>query len=611
MNITNEERMDESVGVILGTKPASPSEFFIAVKRDFPLQLDDTVWTETQIKLSDGISENQTIRFYGIVDSVERSYEGLEYDSDMYYISNIPVEERYVARVKITKIEPEILVPPRPNAKVFLARGEDFRKAIGADTMKRKIPAGLSLAQDEVVYIDLDFVDGEKGAHISISGISGVATKTSYGMFLLHEIMRESKRSEVTSSKYAAIIFNVKGEDLLFIDKPNKKFHNQNSDEERKKWRKISEQIYKDFIETRKGFSVFDVKFFAPPKKNSATLRPDVSQKPESEVETFALTFFDFAKYNLIKYCLSEDDSDNLKALVETVAEYLSRKVEDLENKIKNGSIKSEEFNGSIYISGSKIDDLDGFLQYLERVWDNQKDELFQKIRYYNHPTFNAFIRRVKNFSTYVGHIITPRAALYNSGKEGVFRKIINIKPGNIYVIHIGNLQEPAQRFLVGSILSRIFEEQERGSERKVIVFLDELSKYAPREGTSPIKSILEDIAERGRSLGIILIGAQQSARTVSKKIIMNSSVKVVGRMSPEEVHSPEYDFLSDEMKKRLTVFQPGRLILYQPSVFAPIPIKFPLPFWATRFSEVAEDISKFENVEEKIIIKEKEEDIF
>jgi DNA helicase HerA-like ATPase len=611
MNITNEERMDESVGVILGTKPASPSEFFIAVKRDFPLQLDDTVWTETQIKLSDGISENQPIRFYGIVDSVERSYEGLEYDSDMYYISNIPVEERYVARVKITKIEPEILVPPRPNAKVFLARGEDFRKAIGADTMKRKIPAGLSLAQDEVVYIDLDFVDGEKGAHISISGISGVATKTSYGMFLLHEIMRESKRSERTSSKYAAIIFNVKGEDLLFIDKPNKKFYNQNSDEERKKWKKISEQIYKDFIETRRGFSVFDVKFFAPPKKNSATLRPDVSQKPESEVETFALTFFDFAKYNLIKYCLSEDDSDNLKALVETVAEYLSRKVEDLENKIKNGSIKSEEFDGSIYISGSKIDDLYGFLQYLEKVWDNQKDELFQKIRYYNHPTFNAFIRRVKNFSTYVGHIITPRAALYNSGKEGVFRKIINIKPGNIYVIHIGNLQEPAQRFLVGSILSRIFEEQERGSERKVIVFLDELSKYAPREGTSPIKSILEDIAERGRSLGIILIGAQQSARTVSKKIIMNSSVKVVGRMSPEEVHSPEYDFLSDEMKKRLTVFQPGRLILYQPSVFAPIPIKFPLPFWATRFSEVAEDISKFENVEEKIIIKEKEEDIF
>ena len=56
-----------------------------------------------------------------------------------------------------------------------------------------------------------------------------------------------------------------------------------------------------------------------------------------------------------------------MKALVETVAEYLSRKVEDLENKIKNGSIKYEEFDGSIYISGSKIDDLYGSFNILKK----------------------------------------------------------------------------------------------------------------------------------------------------------------------------------------------------------------------------------------------------
>jgi uncharacterized protein len=43
-------------------------------------------------------------------------------------------------------------------------------------------------------------------------------------------------------------------------------------------------------------------------------------------------------------------------------------------------------------------------------------------------------------------------------------------------------------------------------------VVLDELNKYAPREGTSPIKELLLDVAERGRSLGMILIGAQQTA---------------------------------------------------------------------------------------------------
>ncbi len=38
-------------------------------------------------------------------------------------------------------------------------------------------------------------------------------------------------------------------------------------------------------------------------------------------------------------------------------------------------------------------------------------------------------------------------------------------------------------------------------------VVLDELNKYAPRHGSSPIKEILLDVAERGRSLGIILAG--------------------------------------------------------------------------------------------------------
>ena len=57
---------------------------------------------------------------------------------------------------------------------------------------------------------------------------------------------------------------------------------------------------------------------------------------------------------------------------------------------------------------------------------------------------------------------------------------------------------------------------------RKPLLFvvLDELNKYAPREGESPIKEILLDVAERGRSLGIILIGAQQTASEVERRII-------------------------------------------------------------------------------------------
>ena len=41
----------------------------------------------------------------------------------------------------------------------------------------------------------------------------------------------------------------------------------------------------------------------------------------------------------------------------------------------------------------------------------------------------------------------------------------------------------------------------------------------------------LLDVAERGRSLGIILIGAQQTASEVERRIVANSAVRVVGRL--------------------------------------------------------------------------------
>ena len=51
--------------------------------------------------------------------------------------------------------------------------------------MERRLPAGLG-RDGSPIYLNLDFLDGTRGAHVSISGISGVATKTSYALFLLH-----------------------------------------------------------------------------------------------------------------------------------------------------------------------------------------------------------------------------------------------------------------------------------------------------------------------------------------------------------------------------------------------------------------------------------------
>ncbi len=73
-----------------------------------------------------------------------------------------------------------------------------------------------------------------------------------------------------------------------------------------------------------------------------------------------------------------------------------------------------------------------------------------------------------------------------------------------VTVVDLHNLPDRAQRFVVGVILQAEFERKEKSGTAKPLLFvvLDELNKYAPREGTSPIKEVLLDIAERGRSLG-------------------------------------------------------------------------------------------------------------
>jgi DNA helicase HerA-like ATPase len=99
----------------------------------------------------------------------------------------------------------------------------------------------------------------------------------------------------------------------------------------------------------------------------------------------------------------------------------------------------------------------------------------------------------------------------------------------------------------------------------------------------------LLDIAERGRSLGVILVGAQQTASEVERRVVANSAIRVVGRLDPAEALRPEYGFLSSTARQRAAFLRPGSMILQQPHLPVPIEVAFPFPSWATRQSEAAE----------------------
>src|SRR5262249_27624478 len=211
------------VGMVLGTEESTPLEWWVAIDPDAHLQLDDVVSVRTLVSGSD------EVQISGLVDLVRAQHEGSRFESDVFLAEQgvLPLKVARAAHVITTRVEPEIWVPPRPGDPVFRVRDDDRELALHFDRMEEKLAAGFS--RDGLpVFLDLSFVDGRRGAHINISGVSGVATKTSYASFLLFSLFGSGVLGyEAANTK--AIIFNVKGEDLLFLDHANRKLTPEDS----------------------------------------------------------------------------------------------------------------------------------------------------------------------------------------------------------------------------------------------------------------------------------------------------------------------------------------------------------------------------------------------
>jgi uncharacterized protein len=122
-----------------------------------------------------------------------------------------------------------IYMPVQSESPVRFADESGIHIALGIDKLleyekehkeKVAIPAGLIRMSNGTkvrVYLDRRYVLGPEGAHVNITGISGLATKTSYAMFLIQSILQT-----VAANEIAVILLNVKQNDLLVIDKPRK-----------------------------------------------------------------------------------------------------------------------------------------------------------------------------------------------------------------------------------------------------------------------------------------------------------------------------------------------------------------------------------------------------
>jgi hypothetical protein len=545
---------NKPVGIVV--KTASPLSFDVLLDESSFVQLDDVLVCKSVVKK---YNESMEVKFYGVVIELIKYLEGVDilYQEIKAKEGVLPVHPVYLAKINVNRIEPQYYLPPKPGDEVFKAFGEDRDKGLFFDTMETKIPAGLS--QDGLpVYINYNFINGKDGAHISISGMSGVATKTSYSLFLINSIIQKSQ------DKPKFVIFNVKGKDLLFLDKENVRF----KEEDKKKFDIMGLEP--------KPFK--DVAFYCPPEK------PD-SQNPMGaaryDVDKYGFSMKDFASERLLKYMFVENDQEisNLNFIIDRIASKLYELSKTSDTLIDDKA-------------GREIKDLDDLHELLQEVYDDKDND---KERYYSwfgrntsSQSIEAFLRRFAFGKKYIRNLIKKETSTHIKNITKEFVENMH----TLNVIDISDLHSVGKMFVVGVILDKIFKQREESgvSDPKIFVLLDELNKYAPKEGWSPIKDTLLDIAERGRSLGVILIGAQQTASEVEKRIVANSAIKVVGRLDTAELSGEQYGFLSKSLKQRVSMLKKGSMVLYQPDIPTPTVVSVPMPPWATRKEEVKDD---------------------
>lgn len=567
------------IGLVDGSTASSTREFKVVLHDDATVCLDELVVTRQT--LPDG----SEFAHFGIVTESWGEIEGADLASDTYRITGTRTMPGVTSRtvdVTVLRTIPERWLPPDPGAMVSRAAGTDRDHALFLDQMDRRLAIGLDL-NNEPLYADFDFMNGTKGGHVSISGVSGVATKTSYAMFLLYMLFETRTGRELLGPQAAnarALVFNVKGEDLLHLDRPNAVFDTKRG--ARDQWAALG-------VRGAELGPFQEVTVFAPraPGMDGHAV-PTVTSRPAAELIVYGWTPWDFIREGLLRFMITEDDDRNTQVgMVEQRCRVqLARWAHPLQGR-PGAVVLRQPPDGTPFVFERVIAErrppvhqgqgdvvIENFSDLVEFLSERIEAEDTDWLGRMQQTTGWAFLRRL--------HAMAPRLGqLISIGVERVRLE------SSVNVVDISSLHDAAQRFVVGALLSAVFAEKAgTGREPLRFVVLDELNKYAPSQGRSPIKDVLVDIAARGRSLGVLLIGAQQAAGDVDSNITRNAAVKVVGRLDAGEADS--YRFLTPAVRERAARFLPGTMVVDQPLIPAPLPMRFPFPPYATNIAEAA-----------------------
>ncbi len=550
-----------------------------------PTTIDDfTFWTAPKLILNPfDIVKVQHVNnsfSYGVIEDIAHITDAASFltnfiSSDFGDVSaegnTLRVGMNYVT-AKVVCNTNNIYIPVQNNAKVMLATAEEINYALGLNDIRNPLICGYLEMYEGTsgcervtlpVNLNSKFIIGPEGAHLNISGISGLASKTSYAMFLLKAIQdsymkKESKDND--EDNVAFVLFNVKGKDLLAIDQIN------------------------DFADER----------------NPEAARKDTFEKYEKlglAAEPFKNVKY-YYPYSIPKtrhwntYMTPEEVEDNIKKKKAKKFKYIYKyDKENLDLMFANidDSTQTMESIISYIMSGQgRFNHVSDWQDFLEAVKEKCSSETSGKDKEIPVASWRKFYRIINKSIT--DNKIFARDIREEDGETRIGDALKYIKKNEVHVIDIAKLSEDKQAYVFGDAIRTIYDLQlgqysgEEGVNppSRIVIFIDELNKYASKETpkNSPILRQVLDVAERGRSLGVVLFAAEQFRSAIHDRVTGNCSTHAYGRTNSIEITKSDYKSIPPVYKTMMTRLKQGEYIIQNPIFRSLLNIKFPKPIY-------------------------------
>ena len=547
----------DTIGKIIATEkqPSTIEEFTFWTKKDLKLKPFDVVVVEH-------VENSKT---YGVVEEISHMTDSPSalagyISSDFGDVEASAYTERigmnYV-KCKVVGNDNNIYIPVQEGRKVYLATEEQIMDALGLNDVKNPLPAGYMEMYDGEnkqtlpVHFNSHFLIGPEGAHLNISGISGLASKTSYAMFLMKATQDVMSKRE--NESVAFIMMNVKGTDLLKIDQMNER---QNElDEIRPVYEKLGLEM--------KPFQ--QVKYFYPYSKD--------------------YTAYTYEKEEVIKNRMNAGNAFQYKYLFENdedkeCLDLLFANVDDPNDTI-------ESIINFIISNGGNFKGVESWDDFKTALYQQTQSDTASKAgKEISVMSWRKFYRLFNKSFQKSRQMFTEKLG---KGSVRLRDEIGEIQKNDVMVIDVAKMDEESQGFVFGDVMRAVYNLKLGSSERKeedipdrIVIFIDELNKYASNDvpKSSPILRQLLDITERGRSLGIVLFGAEQFVSDIHKRVKGNCATQAFGRTNAIEITKEDFRFVPSVYKTMLTRQKQGEYIIQNPVFRSMLNIKFPKPIY-------------------------------